>query len=49
MTERMLWKNFTAIDMTVLESLSHNLNVIGLSSVPAAGTIRVKMGEFWWV
>jgi hypothetical protein len=41
--------NFTAIGMTVLESLSQNLNVVSLSSVPAAGTTRMKMGEFWWV
>ncbi len=39
-----VWMNFTAIGMTVVESLSHNLNVVGLSSVPAADTMRVKMG-----
>jgi hypothetical protein len=43
-----VWMNFTAIGMTVVKSLSHNLNLVSLSSVPAAGTIRVKMGEFWW-
>ncbi len=34
--------------MTVVESLSRNLNVVGLSLVPAAGTTRVKMVKFWW-
>jgi hypothetical protein len=33
--------------MTVLESLSQILYAIGLSSIPAAGTITVKMGKFW--
>jgi hypothetical protein len=44
-----VWMNFTAIGMTVLESLSHNLNVVSLSSVPAADTMRVKMGKFCWI
>ena len=44
-----VWLNFTVIGMTGVESLSHNLNVVGLSSVPAADTMRVKMGKFCWV
>ncbi len=44
-----VWINFKAIGMTVVESLSHNLNVVSLSSVPAADTTRMKMGKFWWV
>ncbi len=40
--------HFIVIGITVVESLSHNLNVVGLSSVPAADTMRVKMGKFWW-